>query len=126
MIGVALVVLVAIFAAGLRATIDQGIDEQVKAVGIVTHEDGFSPLADGHHRAAIEKVDGVTAVSRVRFATGRLAGETGNTTGDRHRPGHRRATCSRSKWKDGSDAVLSGARDDRRRRSPTTSRPSTT
>ena len=33
MIGVALVVLVAIFAAGLRATIDQGIDEQVKAVG---------------------------------------------------------------------------------------------
>ena len=47
MIGVALVVLVAIFAAGLRATIDQGIDEQVKAVGIVTHEDDFSPLAEG-------------------------------------------------------------------------------
>jgi putative ABC transport system permease protein len=44
MIGVALVVLVAIFAAGLRATIDKGIDEQVKAVSIVQHQDGFSPL----------------------------------------------------------------------------------
>ena len=44
MIGVALVVLVAIFAAGLRATIDQGIDEQVPAAGIVTHDDGFSPI----------------------------------------------------------------------------------
>ena len=47
MIGVALVVFVAIFAAGLRATIDQGIDKQVRAAGIVTHEDGFSPLPDG-------------------------------------------------------------------------------
>ena len=47
MIGVALVVLVAIFAAGLRATIDQGIDEQVKAASIVTHDDGFSPLPSG-------------------------------------------------------------------------------
>ena len=47
MIGVALVVFVAIFAAGLRATIDEGIDKQVRAAGIVTHQDGFSPLPDG-------------------------------------------------------------------------------
>ena len=47
MIGLALVVFVTIFAAGLRATIDQGIDDQVRAAGIITHEDGFSPLPDG-------------------------------------------------------------------------------
>ena len=106
MIGVALVVLVAIFAAGLRATIDQGIDEQVKAVGIVTHEDNFSPLAAGIP-AAIEKVDGVAAVSRIRFATGRLEGETGNTTVTGIDPGNVRDVLT-LKWKEGSDAVLSG------------------
>ena len=58
MIGVALVVFVAIFAAGLRATIDKGIDEQVRAAGIVTHEDGFSPLPAGVAKP-IEQVDGV-------------------------------------------------------------------
>ena len=73
MIGVALVVLVAIFAAGLRATIDQGIDEQVKAVA-------SSPTTTASRRCrsagrTVSKVDGVTAVSRLRFATGRVVGE---------------------------------------------------
>ena len=105
MIGVALVVLVAIFAAGLRATIDQGVDEQVKAIGIVTHEDNFSPLAEGIP-AAIEKVDGVSAVSRVRFATGRVVGETGNTTVTGIDPGTIRDVIT-LEWKKGSDEVLS-------------------
>jgi putative ABC transport system permease protein len=78
MIGVALVVLVAIFAAGLRATIDQGIDEQVRAAGIITHDDGFSPLPVGVTEA-VEQVDGVSAVSALRFESGRIVGETGNT-----------------------------------------------
>ena len=106
MIGVALVVLVAIFAAGLRATIDQGIDEQVKAVGIVTHEDGFSPLPAGI-AGEIEQVDGVTAVSRIRFATGRVVGETGNTTVTGIDPDTVRDVL-KLKWSEGSDAVLSG------------------
>jgi putative ABC transport system permease protein len=79
MIGVALVVLVAIFAAGLRATIDQGVDEQVKAVSIVTHEDGFSPLPQAI-TDELGKVQGVTAASSVRFATGKVAGDSGTTT----------------------------------------------
>ncbi len=106
MIGVALVVLVAIFAAGLRATIDQGIDEQVKAVSIVTHEDNFSPLAAGIP-AALEKVDGVSAVSRIRFATGRLEGETGNTTVTGIDPGTIRDVVT-LEWQEGADNVLSG------------------
>jgi putative ABC transport system permease protein len=78
MIGVALVVLVATFTAGLRATIDQGIDEQVKAAGIITHDDGFSPLPVGITEE-LQRVDGVAAVSSLRFETGRIVGEQGNT-----------------------------------------------
>ena len=106
MIGVALVVLVAIFAAGLRATIDQGIDEQVKAASIVTHQDGFSPLPAAITEP-IEQVDGVTAVSRMRFATGRVVGETGNTSVTGVDPGTIRDVVT-LKWAEGSDEVLSG------------------
>src|SRR5215217_4982956 len=105
MIGVALVVLVAIFAAGLRATIDQGVDEQVKAASIVTHQDGFSPLPAGITEP-ISKVEGVTAVSRIRFATGRIVGETGNTSVTGIDPDTASDVVT-LKWKDGDDAVLS-------------------
>ncbi|HWM10407.1 MAG TPA: FtsX-like permease family protein, partial [Solirubrobacteraceae bacterium] len=104
MIGVALVVLVAIFAAGLRATIDQGIDDQVRAAGIVTHEDGFSPLPTGV-TDRLADVDGVTAVSAIRFETGRLKGDTSNTgvTGVDTDTVRDVLTL---KWEDGSDDVL--------------------
>jgi len=106
MIGVALVVLVAIFAAGLRATIDQGIDEQVRAVGIVTHEDGFSPLPDGITER-IAQVDGVADVSRIRFETGRVVGETGTTSVTGVDPASA-ADVLALEWEEGSDATLAG------------------
>jgi putative ABC transport system permease protein len=104
MIGVALVVLVAIFAAGLRATIDEGIDDQVLAAGIVTHEDGFSPLSTGVTER-LGQVDGVQAVSAVRFETGRLAGDSGNTgvTGVDTDTVREVLTLN---WEEGSDARL--------------------
>jgi putative ABC transport system permease protein len=64
------VVFVTIFAAGLRATIDKGLDEQLQAAGIVQHQDGFSPLPDGVVDR-LREVDGVEAVSPIRFETGR-------------------------------------------------------
>ena len=105
MIGVALVVLVTIFAAGLRATIDQGIDEQVKAAGIITHDDGFSPLPVGITEA-LEQVDGVAAVSALRFETGRIVGKQGNTgvTGIDDATVRDVLTLN---WDEGSDDVLS-------------------
>ena len=106
MIGVALVVLVAIFAAGLRATIDKGVDDQVEAVSIVTHEDGFSPLPAAI-TGPLSKVDGVTAVSRVRFVTGKLAGQSGTTAVTGIDPSTVRDVLT-LKWKDGSDATLAG------------------
>jgi putative ABC transport system permease protein len=70
MIGLALVVFVTIFAAGLRATIDKGLDEQLQAAGIVQHQDGFSPLPAGVIDR-LKQVDGMEAVSPIRFETGR-------------------------------------------------------
>jgi putative ABC transport system permease protein len=105
MIGVALVVLVTIFAAGLRATIDQGIDEQIKAAGIITHDDGFSPLPAGL-TDRLEQVDGVTAVSPIRFETGKLAGEKG-TTGVTGVDDATVRDVLTLKWEEGSDDVLS-------------------
>jgi putative ABC transport system permease protein len=77
MIGVALVVFVAIFAAGAKATIDQTIDNQVRAAGIVTHQNGFNPLPQGVVDA-LRDVDGVAAVSPVRIEPAKLVsdGET--------------------------------------------------
>jgi len=107
---VALVVLVAIFAAGLRATIDQGIDKQVQAVGIVTHEDGFSPLPDAITQR-IEQVDGVAAVSRIRFETGKVAGTSDTETMigiDTANAGD----VLTLEWEQGSDATLAELGDD--------------
>jgi putative ABC transport system permease protein len=77
MIGLAIVVFVTIFAAGLKATVDKGIDDQVLAAGIVMHKDGFSPLPAESARK-LESVDGVAAVSAVRFATGKVRGVSAN------------------------------------------------
>jgi putative ABC transport system permease protein len=106
MIGVALVVLVTIFAAGLRATIDQGIDEQVRAAGIITHDDGFSPLPAGVVDA-LEQVDGVASVSSLRFETGRIVGEQGNTGVTGVDTGTVRDVLTLN-WDEGSDDVLTG------------------
>ena len=106
MIGLALVVFVAIFAAGLRATIDRGIDDQVRAAGIVTHEDGFSPLPAGVSER-LSKVDGVTSVSNIRFETGKLAGKSGTQPVNGVDP----ATVANSlklDWDQGSDSLLRG------------------
>jgi putative ABC transport system permease protein len=76
MIGLAIVVFVTIFAAGLKATVDKGIDDQVLASGIVMHKDGFSPLPAASAKA-LESVDGVSVVSPVRFASGKVRGVSG-------------------------------------------------
>jgi putative ABC transport system permease protein len=106
MIGVALVVFVAIFAAGIRATIDEGIDKQVRAAGIVTHEDGFSPLPNGVVDE-LRKVDGVASVSPIRFETGKLVSDGKNIGLTGVDPTTVTEALS-LEWKQGSDATLSG------------------
>ena len=67
MIGLALVVFTAIFAAGLRGSIDKVIDEQFSRTAlIVTHDDGFSPVPAGVSERLAE-TPGVNVVSPLRF-----------------------------------------------------------
>jgi len=105
MIGVALVVFVAIFAAGARATVDQTIDNQVRAAGIVTHQNGFNPLPDAVVDA-LRGVDGVAAVSPVRIEPAKLVSD-GKTV---QVGGIDPATAGEAlslQWADGSNEALS-------------------
>jgi putative ABC transport system permease protein len=74
MIGLALVVFTAIFAAGLRGSIDKVIDEQLShSALIVTHDDGFSPVPSGVAEQ-LAKTPGVTVVSPMRFDQANVKG----------------------------------------------------
>ncbi|HWK26742.1 MAG TPA: FtsX-like permease family protein [Solirubrobacter sp.] len=79
MVGLALVVLVTVFAAGIRASVDNAIDKQVTASVMVMAQDGFSPVPVGAAET-VAKVDGVRDVSPVRFSTGILKGDGDATT----------------------------------------------
>jgi putative ABC transport system permease protein len=109
MVGLALVVLVTIFAAGIRASVDKTIDDQVSAALIVQNQDGFSPIptkvAD-----AVAGVPGVTAVSPVRFSTGLVEGVSGNTAVTGVDPRTVNAVLE-LKWDRGSAATLGGLSD---------------
>src|SRR3954464_4267078 len=77
MVGVALVTFVSIFAAGAKETIAKAVDDNLKAAFVVQNTDGFSPFSAGV-LPAVERVDGVTTTSPVRFGQARVAGVNGN------------------------------------------------
>jgi putative ABC transport system permease protein len=74
MIGLALVVFTAIFAAGISGSVDKVIDEQFSRTAlIVTHDDGFSPVSpDIADR--LRDVEGVQVVSPMRFDQANIEG----------------------------------------------------
>jgi putative ABC transport system permease protein len=76
MIGLALVVFVTIFANGLRASISDLIDRTLAGDIAVLHEDGFTPIPAAVG-PAVDKVDGVAAVSSIRDTQARIKGLTG-------------------------------------------------
>lgn len=81
MIGVALVAFVAVFAAGLKSTVAQVVDENFAGGLIVQNSDGFSPIPNGAAKAA-EKVPGVEFVATIRGAEAKVIenGAPGPTT----------------------------------------------
>ena len=82
MVGLALVVLVTVFAAGIRGSVTKAIDDQVTAALIVQNQDGFSPIPQ-QAADTVAKVDGVTDVSP---CASRPASFDGSEPGrDRHR-----------------------------------------
>jgi len=71
MIGLALVVFVTIFAAGLKTSVANTIDESFRGEIVLQNSDGFSPIPrDAVDRA--RQVDGVDTVSSITYATGAL------------------------------------------------------
>ena len=96
MVGLALVVLVAVFAAGLSGSIDKTIDDQMPAAMIVQNQDGFSPIS-ARSCTRVEDVPGVEGVAafRVRAAaspTATARRRPRSTASTRRRS----ARCSRS------------------------------
>jgi len=74
MIGLAVVVFVTVFAAGISASIGNAIDRNFQGDLVLQNTDGFSPISPGAAREA-ERVDGVRTVSSLTFAGGVYEGK---------------------------------------------------
>jgi putative ABC transport system permease protein len=74
MIGLALVVFVTVFAAGINSSIAKTIDDSFRGEVILQHSDGFSPIPPGAVDAARD-VDGAGTVSTITYAAGRIDGK---------------------------------------------------
>jgi putative ABC transport system permease protein len=71
MIGLALVTFVTVFAAGLKSTVAQVVDENFSGGLVIQNSDGFSPIPNGAARAA-RQVPGVELVSTIRGAQAKV------------------------------------------------------
>jgi putative ABC transport system permease protein len=74
MIGLAVVVFVTVFAAGISASVGNAIDRNFQGDLVLQNSDGFSPISPDAGRAA-ERVDGVATVSSLSFAGGVYEGK---------------------------------------------------
>ena len=80
MIGLALVTLVAVLAAGLRSRFEGAVKEAFVGNYAITAENNFSPISLASENAG-RRVPGVTVVSGVRAGTARAFGSNINLTG---------------------------------------------
>jgi putative ABC transport system permease protein len=71
MIGLALVAFVTVFAAGLKSTVAQVVDENFAGGLVIQNSDGFSPIPNGAAQAA-RKVPGVKLVATIRGAQAKV------------------------------------------------------
>ncbi len=74
MIGLAVVVFVTVFAAGLKASVNNAIDRNFQGDIVLQNTDGFSPFSPAAGRAA-STVEGVSTVSSLSFAGGERDGK---------------------------------------------------
>ncbi len=79
MVGLALVSFVAVFAAGIKGSIDDAIDKTLTADLTISNEDGFSDIPIGVRDAAAG-VDGVAVASPLRFTQDEVDGKDGTLT----------------------------------------------
>ncbi|MDX6582003.1 MAG: putative transport system permease protein [Solirubrobacterales bacterium] len=102
MIGLALVSFVAVFAAGIRGSIDDAIDKTLTADLILSNDDGFSDIPIGTV-AAVSKIDGVEVASPLRFTQDEVDGQDGTLTLIQPSTA---ADVLRLDWDNGSDELL--------------------
>jgi putative ABC transport system permease protein len=108
MIGLTVVAFVTVFAAGLKSSVAQVVDENFVGGLVIQNSDGFSPIPGGAAVAA-RKVPGVSAVASIRSEQAKLLPSGSGT---------RISAPSRDvektvdvEWKKGGPAVLRGLRD---------------
>jgi putative ABC transport system permease protein len=100
MIGLALVTLVAVLAAGLRSRFEGSVKKAFAANYAITAENNFSPIGLASEKA-VRNVPGVTVVSGVRAGTARAFGSNINLTAVEPNV----ASVIKVDWQDGSQAV---------------------
>ena len=80
MIGLALVTLVSVLAAGLKSTFEHSVNDLFNADYALTATNNFSPISTASAEA-VRRVPGVEVVSGVRAGSGRALGKEVNVTG---------------------------------------------
>ena len=109
MIGLMVVTFVTVFAAGLKSSVAQVVDENFAGGLVIQNSDGFSPIPGGAAVAA-RKVPGVSAVATIRAEQAKLvAGGAGAQVSAPSRDIEKTVDIE---WKKGGPAVLRRLRDD--------------
>jgi putative ABC transport system permease protein len=103
MIGLALVTFVTVFAAGLKSSVAQVVDENFAGGLVIQNSDGFSPIPNGTATAA-RKVPGVELVSTIRSAQAKLVGSGAGARVSAPTPDVERTV--KVEWKKGGPAAL--------------------
>jgi putative ABC transport system permease protein len=106
MIGLALVTFVTVFAAGLKSSVAQIVDENFSGGLVIENSDGFSPIPNGV-AAAARRAPGVASVATIRSAQAKLI--EGGAPGGGTRvsaPTPEIGDAVKIEWKQGGPAVL--------------------
>jgi putative ABC transport system permease protein len=103
MIGLALVAFVTVFAAGLKSSVAQVVDENFAGGLVIQNSDSFSPIPNGAATAAA-KVPGVELVSTIRSAQAKLVGSGAGARVSAPTPDIEEAV--KVEWKQGGPAAL--------------------
>jgi putative ABC transport system permease protein len=106
MIGLALVAFVTVFAAGIKSTVAQVVDENFAGGLVIQNTDGFSPIPNGTAIAA-RKVPGVQTVATVRSAKAKLLeGRRGGASVQVTAPTRDIEEALKIEWKQGGPEAL--------------------
>jgi putative ABC transport system permease protein len=111
MIGLALVAFVTVFAAGLKSTVAQVVDENFAGGLVIQNSDGFSPIPNGAAKAA-RKVPGVKLVATIRGAQAKVVENgTAGASAKVNAPTRDIGRAVTIEWKQGGPSALRRLRD---------------